>query len=146
MAAGGDVGGGEEPHCAANCCRVRERWWLVAGRRKLCMLDFEPRLGIVPPMPSFSPVVPLLTSLFGCTGWSGAGPSIGAADPKENAKDVESIAMLDLGLPCWDNGRMESRLIHESLDDNGSPPTSAMTRSLMEIEFGVLLAAFGGVD
>lgn len=48
---------------------------------------------------------------------------MGAPEPCENVRDGESGPMLDLGLPCCDNGRIESRLIHESLEDTESRVT-----------------------
>jgi len=45
---------------------------------------------------------------------------MGAPEPCEKVRDGESGATLDLGLPCCDSGRMESRLIHESLEETES--------------------------
>lgn len=63
-----------------------------------------------------------LTSLFG---GNGAAPvlglgKMGADEPWENVMDGESGPMLDLTLPCWDNGRSESLLIHDPFDEKES--------------------------
>ena len=72
-------------------------------------------------------IVECLTSLFGGS-WGGMldpEGSIGATEPWEKFREGESGPMLDLGLPCWDNGRTDQRLlIHEPLDENESLDTS----------------------
>lgn len=42
---------------------------------------------------------------------------MGAPEPCEELNRAESAAMLDLGLPCCDRGRMDRRLNHEPLED-----------------------------
>lgn len=45
---------------------------------------------------------------------------MGAADPYENETDGESASMLDLGLPCCDNGRIDRRFNQEPDDEMDS--------------------------
>lgn len=90
------------------------------------------------------------TNLFGgiCAGTQSEGPSIGAADPYEKVKDEESGPRLDLGLPCWDKGRMESRLIQDPREDMESRGTSDIgggTPSPGRINEALLLVGFGGL-
>lgn len=68
------------------------------------------------------PEVLRLTSLFGGSwAWLSEGfERIGAAEPCDIASDGESGPMLDLGLLFWDIGMVESRLIHEPLDETES--------------------------
>jgi hypothetical protein len=70
--------------------------------------------------PSYSRIeAVLLTSLLGGRGGAAmpVGDRIGALEPWEKVKDCESGPRLDLGLPCWDRGRIESLRIHELLDE-----------------------------
>lgn len=68
-----------------------------------------------------------LTSLFG--GRGGAveldRDSIGTVELFEKVTDGGSAMKLDLALPCWDSGRMDSRFNHEPLDDIESLDPSA---------------------
>lgn len=59
------------------------------------------------------------TNLLGGSG-PGIGPvgdSIGADEPCENVIDWQSGPVLERKLPCWDNGRIDRRLIHEPVED-----------------------------
>jgi len=60
-----------------------------------------------------------LTSLFGVGGGAAAclGVRIGAPEPWEKAIDVESGPILDRGLSCCEEGRIDSLLIHELVDE-----------------------------
>lgn len=61
-----------------------------------------------------------LTSLFGVGGGTDgyAGERIGALEPWENAAiEVLSGPTLERRLPCCEDGRIESLLIHELLDE-----------------------------
>ena len=104
----------------------------MAGRRSVSTWDFDPRRG----RPVAGPVCPevvLLTNLFGAACSVGGCPSIGTPEPCEKAPepcekvmDDVSGPTLDLGLPCWDSGRRDSRRIQESLDDTESRAFSAI--------------------
>lgn len=61
------------------------------------------------------------TNLFGgsCDDRSLEAGRIGAAEPNENIEG-ESGPILDLRLPCWDSGRMDSLRIQEPLEDTES--------------------------
>jgi len=94
----------------------------VAGLRSVSICDFDDLLDKVPCCGEFCcPDVVRFTSLLGavCDG-PVPGSRIGAPEPYEKVRDGESGPKLDLGLPCWDNGRMDSRRIHESLEDTES--------------------------
>jgi hypothetical protein len=80
----------------------------------------------MPPTAPFCPDVALLTNLFGAVWKVGDCPSIGTPEPCEKVTDDESGPMLDLRLPCCDNGRRDSRRIQESLDDTESLAFSAI--------------------
>ena len=54
------------------------------------------------------------------------GESIGAEEPWEKVTDGESGPTLDLVLPCCDRGRIDSRRIHDPLDEKESRESSAM--------------------
>lgn len=68
------------------------------------------------------------TSLFGVGGGT-AGcwrARIGTPEPCEKAIEAESGPTLDRGLPCCDDGRRESLLIQELVDENEVRGASAM--------------------
>lgn len=73
---------------------------------------------------------------------------MGAPEPCEKVREGESGPMLDLMLPCCERGRIDSRLIHEPLDENESLASSAMgggAQSPCLIKDCRLLVDFGGV-
>ncbi len=129
-----------------NCCKVAERWWLVAGLRRVGICDLEFRLERVPGLLSWAAVVRLTSLLRGCCGGTAEGDSMGAAEPCEKVTDGESRATLDRGLPCCDSGRMDRRRIHEPLDESESRETSDMggAQSAWRMKEW-RLDAFGGV-
>ena len=99
-------------------------------------------------LPSCAAVV-LLTSLFRacCGGVAEEGGRNGCAEVWEKVKDGESTRMLDLGLPCWDSGRMDKRRIHDPLDETESRETSEMgggTHSFCRMKECRRLEALGG--
>ncbi len=103
----------------------------MAGLRSVNICDFDPRLDRVPVAGDpFCPDVVRLTSLFG-VGGGGAKPGsrIGTPEPCEKVREGDSGgAMLDLGLPCCDSGRIDSRLIHEPPEETESRMFSTIGR------------------
>lgn len=67
------------------------------------------------------------TSLLGGKGLETApdGDKMGAVDPYERAMEGEPPAnTLEPELPCWDNGRIDSRLNQEPVEVTDSPESS----------------------
>jgi hypothetical protein len=91
----------EPADSSRNCCwRVTERWWLVAGLRRVGIPDLELFLEIDPVPPRSLEDGPLFTSLLGgnCVELLPGPDSIGAAEPLNGAMEGESGPTLDLGL------------------------------------------------
>lgn len=85
------------------CCRVTDRWWLVAGRRRVGTCDLDLLLVTAGPLVALIDVA-LLTSLFGgnCAGLVADGwVNMGAAEPCK-ARDGESGPTLDRGLLLYE--------------------------------------------
>lgn len=96
----------------------------MAGRRRVGKCDLD--LGRAADSSDVEGV--RLTSLFGVGGGAAGcvGESIGAPEPWEKAMDVESGPTLDRGLSCCEEGRIESLLIHELLDEKDVLGVSAI--------------------
>jgi hypothetical protein len=118
--------GNGDNNSGLNCCKVADRWWLVAGLRNvICALDPRRTRGpALPPLPAEA----RLTSLFGgsCGGVLPEAPRMGAPEPKEKSEGV-SGPTLDLMLSCCDKGRMDSlRRIQDPLDERESRESSGI--------------------
>lgn len=95
---------------------MTERWWLVAGLRRVGMRWFDDGLdGVFPLGPRIE--VERLTSLLG-SNWDGLLPlcKMGTADPWEN-NEGESGPMLDRGLPFCEFGITDSLRIQDPFDE-----------------------------
>jgi hypothetical protein len=92
-----------------------------------------------------------LTSLLGGNGGGRdpTDPSMGAAEPSDKFSDGDSTPnMLDLGLPCCDNGRTDNRRIQEPFEEIESRACSAIGVTWLSpgrMKECLLLATFGGV-
>lgn len=109
-------GSGPDSSSLYCCCRVTERWWLVAGLRRVGIRWFDDGLEDAFPLgPRIE--VERLTSLLG-SNWDGLLPlcKMGPVDPWEN-NEGESGPMLDRGLPFCELGITDSLRIQDPFDE-----------------------------
>src|SRR5690242_19819980 len=109
------------------CCKVTERWWLVAGLRRVGTRWFDVCLkGVFPFDPRTE--VERLTNLFGSNG-DGLLPlcNIGTADPWENVNEGESGPRLDRGLVFCEFGITDNLRIQDPFEEIESRRSSLLS-------------------